>query len=280
MLRALLKIANLNPEKLSFKDQDYVSINKIELVECFNRKQIDMIMKHDIQYDQDLSNGQKERMSKNYSEMFEGKAVWQILINGKDAISKLQNIIGDSDPSLKKGNLDGLRQVYGSDRVDNAYFISQTVQEAKLEKEQLFDQSLNSEYLVDIDKEFVVKKIDEVKKGDISMQNILKASMELALVVISPSCVRNNEFIYIMEELQKAKFNICAVKKKKIDMLNLENLFADLAPKTHSLSTLETEFNRDESLLLVLEKTKALTEVQELIGTFSVKINSDWEKKK
>jgi hypothetical protein len=48
LLRALLKIANLNPEKLSFKDQNYVSINKIELVECFNKKQIDMIFKHDI----------------------------------------------------------------------------------------------------------------------------------------------------------------------------------------------------------------------------------------
>jgi hypothetical protein len=63
-------------------------------------------------------------------------------------------------------------------------------------------------------------------------------------------------------------------------MLNLEYLFKDLAPKTHSISTLETEFNRDESVLLVLEKTKAITEVQELIGTFSIKINSDWEKKK
>ena len=104
--------------------------------------------------------------------------------------------------------------------------------------------------------------------------------MELALIVISPTLVRNNEFIYILEELQRAKFNICALKKKKIDILNLEHLFSDLAPKTHSLSTLETEFNRDESLLLVIEKTKAITEIQELIGTFSVKINSDWEKKK
>lgn len=44
-------------------------------------------------------------------------------------------------------------------------------------------------------------------------------------------------------------------------MLNLEYLFKDLAPKTHSLSTLETEFNRGDSILLVLEKTKAITEV-------------------
>jgi len=104
--------------------------------------------------------------------------------------------------------------------------------------------------------------------------------MELAMIVISPNLVRNNDFVYVLDELSRAKFNICAIKKKKIDMLNLEYLFKDLAPKTHSLSTLEGEFNRGESVILVVEKTKAITEVQELIGTFSIKINSDWEKKK
>jgi len=84
--------------------------------------------------------------------------------------------------------------------------------------------------------------------------------MELALIVISPTLVRNNDFIYVLDEL-RSKFNICAIKKKKIDMLNLEYLFKDLCPKTHSMSTLETEFNRGDSVLLVLEKTKAITEV-------------------
>jgi hypothetical protein len=49
--------------------------------------------------------------------------------------------------------------------------------------------------------------------------------MELALVVISPTLVRNNDFIYVLDELSRAKFNICALKKKKIDSLNLEYLF-------------------------------------------------------
>jgi len=83
--------------------------------------------------------------------------------------------------------------------------------------------------------------------------------MELALVVISPTLVRNNEFIYILDEFHRAKFNICAIKKKKIDILNLEYLFKDLAPKTHSLSTLESEFNRGDSIILVVEKTNAIS---------------------
>lgn len=104
--------------------------------------------------------------------------------------------------------------------------------------------------------------------------------MELALVVISPALVKNNDFIYVLDEFSRAKLNICALKKKKVDRLNLEHLFKDLAPKTHSLSTLENEFNRGESIILVVEKQNAIVEIEELIGKFSIKINSDYEKKK
>jgi len=103
---------------------------------------------------------------------------------------------------------------------------------------------------------------------------------ELALIVISPSLVRNNDFVYVMDEFLRSKFAICAVKKKEIVGESLQYLFADLAPRIHSLETLEGEFKRGESIMLVLEKQKAITEVEELIGKFSIKLNSDYEKKK
>jgi len=37
----------------------------------------------------------------------------------------------------------------------------------------------------------------------------------------------NNDFIFIIEEFFRAKFNICALKKKQIDKPNLETLFGD-----------------------------------------------------
>lgn len=63
-------------------------------------------------------------------------------------------------------------------------------------------------------------------------------------------------------------------------MDDLKVLFKDLAPRVHSLETLNTEFKRGESLLLVLEKPKAIVEAEQLIGKFSIKLNSDYEKKK
>ena len=108
------------------------------------------------------------------------------------------------------------------------------------------------------------------------MQN----QFELALIVISPSLVRNNDFVYIMDEFLRSKFNLCAVKKMDVIGETLQNLFSDLVPRTHSLDTLEGEFKRGESVMLVLEKQKAITEAEELIGKFSIKLNSDYEKKK
>lgn len=43
---------------------------------------------------------------------------------------------------------------------------------------------------------------------------------------------------------------------------------------------LNIEFIRGESILVVLEKTKALESCQQLIGKFGIKVASDYEKKK
>lgn len=98
--------------------------------------------------------------------------------------------------------------------------------------------------------------------------------------MISPSLVLNNDFVYIFEEFSRSKFNICAFKKKQINKSNLEVLFEDLVPKVHSLELLDMEFKRGDSVLVVVEKAKAVEEAQELIGKFGIKVGSDFEKKK
>jgi len=181
-----------------------------------------------------------------------------------------------------KPEKDTLRSFYGIDRFDNAFFISETILETHIEEQMLFNKSLNSDSTIDRSETWEVAPLKENAKTEntpinqIHMQN----QFELALVVISPSLVRNNDFVYIMDEFLRSKFAICAVKKKEVVGEALQHLFADLVPRTHSLETLEGEFKRGESVMLVLEKQKAITAVEELVGKFSIKLNSDYEKKK
>ena len=76
----------------------------------------------------------------------------------------------------------------------------------------------------------------------------------------------NNDFIFVIDEFYRSKFNICALKKKQIDKPNLETLFQDLIPKVHSLDVLHMEFKRGDSVLMVVEKPKAIEEAQEQWG--------------
>ena len=103
---------------------------------------------------------------------------------------------------------------------------------------------------------------------------------ELALILISPTLVTNHDFIFVIDEFNRAKFNIVALKKCRVEGEKLESLFKDLAPRVHNLEMLSNEFTRGESVLVVLEKSKAIEEAQEIIGKFSIKIGLDWEKKK
>ena len=217
--------------------------------------------------------------------MFEGKAVWLLQLRGENAISKLKGVIGSKTPgqgSSIKPEKDTLRSFYGVDRLDNAFFISETVLETAIEEKVLLDKSLNSDCMVDKLENWEVVGLDEnMKTEDTPINQIrMQNQYELALVVISPTLVRNNEFVYIMDGFLRSKLAICAIKKKDLVGDSLKHLFADLVPRTHSLETLEGEFKRGESILLVLEKQKAVAEVEELIGKFSIKLNSDFEKKK
>jgi len=76
--------------------------------------------------------------------LFEGRPAVQVQIEGKNALAKLKALIGPRDPA--KGNdrtasqseKDTLRSFYGVDRLDNAFFVSDTVHEAQIEDGVLF----------------------------------------------------------------------------------------------------------------------------------------------
>jgi len=104
--------------------------------------------------------------------------------------------------------------------------------------------------------------------------------MELALIVISPALVKTNDFVYVLDDSYRAKFGLCAIKKRALDRDDLEALFGDLVPKVHSLYMLEKEFARGESILMVFEKASAIDAAQSLIGKFGIKVSSDYELKK
>lgn len=76
-------------------------------------------------------------MKSQYQEMFEGQPVWQVVLKGQNAVSKLKAIIGSKTPgqgSSLKPEKDTLRSFYGIDRLDNAFFISETVLETQMEE--------------------------------------------------------------------------------------------------------------------------------------------------
>jgi len=100
------------------------------------------------------------------------------------------------------------------------------------------------------------------------------------LVVISPTLVSNNDFVYVVDDFNRSKFGISALKMKSLGRESLEKLFKDQVPRVHNLDVLEAEFKRGDALLMVVEKVKAVEEAQNLVGKFGIKINSDWEKKK
>lgn len=119
-------------------------------------------------------------------------------------------------------------------------------------------------------------KSDETPIGQIYRQN----QQELALVILTPTLVRNHDFVFLMDEFNRNKFNIAGIMKKQLDREALEMYFKDLIPKFHDLDILEPEFKRGDAVILVLEKPKAIEEATELIGKCSIKMNMDWEKKK
>jgi hypothetical protein len=55
---------------------------------------------------------------------------------------------------------------------------------------------------------------DQVASDPLKMY--LQDKEKLALVLISPTLVINNDFVFILDEFYRAKFRVCAMKKKTL----------------------------------------------------------------
>jgi nucleoside diphosphate kinase len=76
-------------------------------------------------------------MRYQYQELFEThEPILQLCVEGINALTKLKAIIGLKDPRDKE--LQTLRNFYGVDRVDNAFYVSETVAEAYFDHKVLF----------------------------------------------------------------------------------------------------------------------------------------------
>ena len=132
-------IANLNPAGLNKEDPNYVSISKIEYISGYSQKQLDLLCEHDLEYDSSLSTRYKKNYRPAFCGLFEGQPVIQAQISGFNALPKLKALVGPKNPTKGNESLQGrmeketLGSFYGVDRIDNAFFVSETVAEAILE---------------------------------------------------------------------------------------------------------------------------------------------------
>jgi len=284
-LRVLKMVANHNPEKMSAKDPHFLHISKIELVGQYHNQQIDHVFDHDLQFDSDISTHKIKTYKQSFNSLFDKKPVVQFAVKGLHSITKLKSMIGLKDP--KSGHdlrsklfgleKESLRTFYGTDRVDNAFYTSETVHEATQDATVLFENEIIPGYTKGMQMKIAPMAYDPAQ---ISSGARSASGTELALIVISPSLVMNNDFVYILDEFARHKFNVCAFKKTKLTTDNLRFLFNDLCPRIHTLNVLDHEFRRGDSFVFVVEKEKAINAAEETIGKFGIKINSDWEKKK
>ena len=98
------------------------------------------------------------------------------------------------------------------------------------------------------------------------------------MIALSPKVVEDSDFVFIMEDFTRRKFTICSIAKQELEKGDVEFLFSDLAPRLYDLDLLWShEFSRGQSVLLVLEKDKAVSDAQDIIGRFEVKNKNDFE---
>lgn len=170
VLRALKSIANLNPEGLSHNDPNYVAISKIEYIAGYSQKQLDLLYEHDLVFDENLSARYKKNNRLAFFGIFDprqlrlpgqlpehhSQPVFQAQISGYNALPKLKALVGPKDPvkgtesSFAKSAKETLGSFYGVDRLDNAFFVSETIHEAMVEDKELFGQTENSDDNIDL----------------------------------------------------------------------------------------------------------------------------------
>lgn len=178
-----------------------------------------------------------------------------------------------------------MRSYYGTDRFDNAFFVSENFAESLIERDFLFAEEISTgqggsvvpKYDVVVDKEKKVSPLDLIMKSKVP---------ELCLVVIGPTMVRSGDFIYVMDDINRNKFTICGIRKAPAKKFDITALFQDQT-RNYDLDVLwENEFKPDEEqlendcIVLVLEKEQAISELQTIVGRSSIKNPADFEKYK
>merc|ERR1711871_1934051 len=103
---------------------------------------------------------------------------------------------------------------------------------------------------------------------------------QLAIVIISPTLVKNNDYIHVIEDFHRSKFRVCAIKHKQLTSEDVATHFKEMTPATHKLEMLDMEFKKGESVIIVLEKPNCVAAAKETIGHVSIKIGSDFIKNK
>jgi len=127
-MRTLKAIAN--HENLSISDLQ---------VHNFIEAQLNLLYNHDIEFDDSQGCVLKSPETREkYSSLF-SKGTLAIVVSGQGCIQKVKHFIGEKDPS--HAHKDSLRAFYGSDRLDNAFFVSDNVHEALLERDILFSRT-------------------------------------------------------------------------------------------------------------------------------------------
>lgn len=67
----------------------------------------------------------------------------------------------------------------------------------------------------------------------------------------------------------------------KLEKEDIDALFSDLTPRFYNLDLLtNNELNKGHSILVVVEKEKAVSEIQDVVGRFEIKNKNDFEKTK
>lgn len=116
---------------------------------------MDLLYEHDLVYDSNLSNRYKKNYKSAFCGIFEDQPVVQAQVSGYNALSKLKALVGPKDPVKRtdalqfKMDKEALRSFYGVDRIDNAFFVSETVHEAMIEDSELFGHCGNQDDNID-----------------------------------------------------------------------------------------------------------------------------------
>ena len=63
----------------------------------------------------------------------------------------------------------------------------------------------------------------------------------MALLLITPTLVNSNDFVFVLEDLVRSKFNICAIQRIKLEKEDVAALFtSDISPRLYSTEVLTT----------------------------------------